>query len=66
MSKKLVNGIDTVVDEALDGLVAIYPGLVRLDGHRVLLRADTPTLVQQGKVNKYSYNYNNYKKIHKF
>ncbi len=54
MSKKLVNGVDVVVDEALEGLVAVYPGLVKLEGHRVILRIDTPTLIQQGKVNEQS------------
>ncbi len=38
--KKLINGVDNVVDEMLDGMVAAYPGYVkRLDGFDVLVRA---------------------------
>ncbi len=50
MSKKLLNRVENVVDEALEGMVAVYPGLTRLIGHRVILRTDTPTLVKEGKV----------------
>lgn len=50
MSKKLINKVDDVVDEALCGMVAVYPGLRRLDGHRVLIRADTDAVVKAGKV----------------
>jgi dihydroxyacetone kinase len=50
MSKKLVNRVDECVDEALAGLVASQPGLRLLQGHRVVLRADTQSLVADGKV----------------
>ena len=50
MSKKLVNRVDECVDEALAGLVASQPGLRQLQGHRVVLRADTQQLVADGKV----------------
>ena len=50
MSKKLVNRVDECVDEALAGLVASQPGLRQLQGHRVILRADTKQLVADGKV----------------
>lgn len=40
MMKKLINQPDRVVDEMLDGLVALHAGLHRLDGHRVVVRAD--------------------------
>lgn len=50
MSKKLVNSTDECVDEALSGLVACQPGLRLLQGHRVVVRADTQTLARDGKV----------------
>ena len=40
--KKLINNPLTVVNEMIDGLVAVYPGLVRLRGHTVITRADLP------------------------
>ena len=52
MSKKLVNCPERCVDEALAGLVAGQPGLRLLQGHRVVLRADTDSLVLQEKVNR--------------
>lgn len=50
MSKKLINHPDRVVDEALSGMVAVYPGLRKLEGHRVIVRADTESLTKKGKV----------------
>jgi len=45
--KKLINGIDNVVDEMLDGMIAAYPQyLRRLDGLDVVVRAGG----SQGKV----------------
>jgi triose/dihydroxyacetone kinase / FAD-AMP lyase (cyclizing) len=38
--KKFINRPENVVEEMLDGLVALYPGLRRLKGHAVLVRAD--------------------------
>src|SRR4051812_9006427 len=38
--KKLINRPDRVVDEMLDGLLALCPGLCRLSGQNVLLRSD--------------------------
>ncbi|HEX4229886.1 MAG TPA: dihydroxyacetone kinase subunit DhaL [Bryobacteraceae bacterium] len=38
--KKLINDPNRVVEEMVEGLVTIYPGLARLDGYQVLLRAD--------------------------
>src|SRR3954451_22655590 len=38
--KKLINRPDRVVDEMLDGLLALYPGLSRLSGQNVMLRSD--------------------------
>jgi dihydroxyacetone kinase len=39
--KKFVNRPENVVEEMLQGLSVLYPGLVRLSGHKVILRADT-------------------------
>ena len=38
--KKLINKPEDVVDEMLEGLLAIYPGLAKLSEHKVILRAD--------------------------
>src|SRR3954471_22399193 len=40
--KKLINRPQEVVEEMVEGLVAVYPGLCRLPGHTVLVRADAP------------------------
>lgn len=50
MSKKLVNDPERAVDEALAGLVAVHPGLVLLEGHRVVLRADISRVISDNKV----------------
>ena len=50
MSKKLINHADSVVDEALSGMVAVYPGLRKLESHRVIVRADIQSVVKKGKV----------------
>ena len=50
MSKKLVNDPDRAVDEALAGLVAVHSGLVLLEGHRVVLRADIGKVISENKV----------------
>jgi dihydroxyacetone kinase len=42
--KKLINNPSTVVEEMVDGLAAVYPGLRRLAGHTVLVRADIPDI----------------------
>ena len=36
--KKLINNPENVVDEALEGLTMIHPGLRLLEGHRVVVR----------------------------
>jgi len=38
--KKFVNRPENVVEEMLQGLALLHPGLVRLSGHKVMLRAD--------------------------
>jgi dihydroxyacetone kinase len=38
--KKLINRPEMVVEEMIDGLVAALPGLARLPGHTVIVRAD--------------------------
>lgn len=40
--KKLINQPAAVVDEMVEGLVAVYPGLRRLEGQTVVIRAETP------------------------
>ncbi|KAG7233380.1 hypothetical protein INR49_007110 [Caranx melampygus] len=46
--KKLINSVDSCVDEALCGLVRAGGGLSLLEGHRVVLRSDLDNL--KGKV----------------
>ena len=50
MSKKLINQPSSVVDDALTGLTAVYPGLHLLGGHRVIVRADIEVVKSEGKV----------------
>ncbi len=38
--KKLINRAEDVVEEMLEGLVLLHPGLARLSGHKVIIRAD--------------------------
>src|SRR3954454_11219486 len=38
--KKLINRPEAVVEEMVEGLVAAYPGLARLPGQAVVVRAD--------------------------
>src|SRR3954454_9392315 len=38
--KKLINRAESVVEEMVEGLVAVYPGLRRLPGQTVIVRAD--------------------------
>ena len=38
--KKFINRPENVVEEMLQGLVALHPGSVRLPGHKALIRAD--------------------------
>ena len=38
--KKLINNPESVVDEALEGLTMIHPGLRLLEGHRVVVREE--------------------------
>jgi len=48
--KKLINRPEAVVAELADGLVAIYPGLRRLPGSTVLVRADDDPDADAGRV----------------
>jgi len=38
--KKFINRAEDVVEEMLEGLVILHPGLARLSGHKVIVRAD--------------------------
>ena len=40
--KKLINHPAAVVEEMVEGLVAVFPGLRRLAGQTVLVRAEIP------------------------
>ena len=48
--KKLINDIPQVVEDALEGLVALHPQLALLDGETTVLRADIAAFRQSGKV----------------
>ncbi len=45
--KKLINRPDAVVEEMVQGLASAYPGLKRLAGHTVIVRADTPPVASR-------------------
>jgi dihydroxyacetone kinase len=45
--KKLINHPSAVVEEMVEGLVAAFPGLRRVPGHTVLVRADMPDPAQR-------------------
>jgi dihydroxyacetone kinase len=45
--KKLINRPDSAVEEMLQGLSVLYPGSVRLEGHKVLLRDDAEQVRDQ-------------------
>ncbi len=47
--KKLINRPEAVVDEMLDGLLALYPGVSRIANHNVLVRSDAAD-VRDGQV----------------
>lgn len=49
-TKKLINDVDRCVDEAIEGLVAITPGITKLAGHRIVLRDDLDDVKKSGKV----------------
>ena len=38
--KKFINRPEDVVEEMLEGLVVLHPGLARLRGHKVVIRAE--------------------------
>ncbi|XP_071161261.1 triokinase/FMN cyclase-like isoform X2 [Mytilus edulis] len=48
--KKLVNTVERCVDENLEGLVAVNPGLRLVEGHRVVVRTDINDAIASGKV----------------
>src|SRR5262245_42186979 len=45
--KKLINRPEDVVEEMIEGLAAAYPGLQRLPGQTVLVRADLPDAAER-------------------
>ncbi|KAJ8308298.1 hypothetical protein KUTeg_013172 [Tegillarca granosa] len=48
--KKLINSVSQCVDDNLEGLVAVNPGLCLLEGHRVVVRTDVADVIKSGKV----------------
>ena len=48
--KKLVNSPSSCVEDCLEGLVLVHPGLQLIDGHNVVLRRDYAQLKTQRKV----------------
>ena len=49
-TKKLVNSVDSCVDDALRGLVSVHTGLRLLQGHKIVVREDIEEVVRAGKV----------------
>ena len=49
MSKKLINSPVSAVDDALSGLVAVYPGLTLLEGYRIIVRSDIVRVKAENK-----------------
>ena len=47
--KKLINHPAAVVEEMVEGLVAVFPGLRRLEGQTVLVRAEIPDSSQRAR-----------------
>src|SRR5690242_16501891 len=45
--KKLINRPQAVVEEMVEGLIAAFPGLQRLPGQTVLVRADLPSFAER-------------------
>src|SRR3984957_7505825 len=45
--KKFMNRPENVVEEMLQGLAILYPGLVRVSGHKVMVRADAEQIRDQ-------------------
>ncbi len=50
MGKKLINDPGRCVEECLQGLVMLNPGLRLLQGHNVVVRADIDDVKRAGKV----------------
>ena len=50
MRKKLINDPKHCVEDCLQGLVSINPGLRLLEGHNVVVRADIEDIKKAGKV----------------
>src|SRR5215813_8711227 len=45
--KKFINYPENVVEEMLQGLAVVYPGTIRLSGHKVMVRADADQAREQ-------------------
>ncbi len=50
VTPKLTNAVSCCVDDSLQGLVAVNPGLQLLSGHRAVLRYDVYRLKEMGRV----------------
>jgi dihydroxyacetone kinase len=49
-TKKLINSASNCVDDCLQGVVTLNPGLQILEGHRVVVRSDINKVKADGKV----------------
>lgn len=49
-TKKLVNSVDSCVDDALRGLVSVHSGLRILQDHKIVVREDIDEVIKAGKV----------------
>ncbi|KAL8585786.1 hypothetical protein ACOMHN_037349 [Nucella lapillus] len=48
--KKLINSAEHCVEEATAGFVSVNPGIKRLEGHSVVIRADIEDVKKAGQV----------------
>ena len=49
-TKKLINDVESVVDDCLLGLCFTHPGLKIVKGHRIVVRSDYTQMKRNGRV----------------
>src|SRR5260370_40257093 len=52
--KKFINRPENVVEEMLQGLAVLSPGMARLSGHKVMIRADVDRIRDRNLICVYS------------